>query len=722
MTDVDLRQQNTFPSVLVLGGGAVVRECFAPALERLGVAGRTTVVEPRLDSGDTVGGLQVVHAGFREYLSNPQGPLPSHCIVALPNVLHVEAVRLALNAGMDVLCEKPLATRSSDCRELARLAESSGRRLAVNMVRRLFHSVRAVAGALKHGWLGELKSVTVSHGGSYGWPIESLAPFLPENGGVLADMGPHYLDLALMLVGPLTPVEYEDDWRGGVESECRFHLMTQQGVPVEIRLSRVSPMANEIVLEGSAGRLRMGVDDFDRCVFEPAGAERGGDFVALTRAAAGRSTFADFFAEQVDRFLGGGHGVSAEEAGLTAALIEWAYATRRPQTALVTEPRLGSGGVFVTGATGFIGNHLLGRLVEGATGEITAGFRSFRSCAQISRFPIQYRHSDLLNDDDLRSAVRGKRYVFHLAVSRNPETERRLTVDGTKRLVEACIEEGVESVVVLSTMYVFGHVAETVDEASPYKPIGGAYGACKAEMERWCLDRARDSSRTRIVVLIPTCVYGAGGDVYTKGPVSLAREGRFCWIAGGRGMANVVYVENLADAIVRAAVTPAAHGHRFIVNDESLPWHSFLTPLLGVWADRVTSPTDEEFARLSSISEPPARVRDVASAIVRAPEVWDAASRTRAANLIRPFAKKYAPGLAKLRRTGQASGARRVTEPPPPCWLSEVYGPTTALFSSDKARSILGWVPPVSREIATQRCIEWLETQRLYEPMTRRPQ
>lgn len=709
-TSTRLQTSERTPRVLVLGGGAVVRECFAPALASLGLASQTTIVDPVNASPDTYPGFTPDASDFRAVLARP-GLDATHCVVALPNALHVEAVTLALRRGLHVLCEKPLSLSAEECRILHEEAGRCQRLLGVNMVRRLFQSVQVTARALALGWVGELTSVSIAHGGAYGWPIASLAPFLPVNGGVLADMGVHYLDLAHSLVGPLTPVSYEDDWRGGVESECRFVLRTAEGAPVELSLSRLGPLANEIVISGTRGRVRLGVDSMDHAVFEPL--DETAASVHLSTGDEEALTFTGYFTEQMRHFLSDTVDVAADVAAQTAALMEWAYRQRPAPQADSRAPRLESGRVLVTGGTGFIGVHLLDRLFSAGTGAVTATYRSFASCASISRFPVDYARLDLLNPGDLRALVRGHRYVFHLAVSRNADTEHQVTVEGTRQLVDACIAEGVESVVVLSTMYVMGHDAGDVDETSPYKPIGGTYGTAKAAMERWLLERARTSGQTRLSVLIPTCVYGPGGDTYTQGPITFAREGRFAWIADGSGLANIVFVGNLVDAMIRAAVTPAAHGERFIVSDGCLSWRDFLTPLLGPFASGVPSPSPEAFEAMCHVAENPAGVGDIARAILRSPEVWDAVTRTRVATQLRPLVKKYAPSVVRLRRKARpfnpASHQTDSERPVPPLWLRDVYGPTTARFVSNKAERMLGWKPPVATDRALALTASWLE-------------
>ena len=81
------------------------------------------------------------------------------------------------------------------------------------------------------------------------------------------------------------------------------------------------------------------------------------------------------------------------------------------------------------------------------------------------------------------------------------------------------------------------------------------------------MDRARTVTGTRVVVVSPSCVYGPGGKTLTEMPAQLLNAGHFAWIEDGRGLTNYVYVKNLVDGFIAAAVTPHAHGERFIVSD-----------------------------------------------------------------------------------------------------------------------------------------------------------
>ena len=718
--------------ILILGAGAVVRRFYGPALQSLGLLSKTTIIDTSLATRSGVRAKRLIDDDYRTFLSTGDLSAFTHCVVALPNALHHDAAAEALRHGFHVLCEKPLAMRATECSSLADLAESRHSLLAVNMVRRASPGIQIAAEVIRRGWLGDVRAVRFIHGGRYAWPAMSLEPFQPWNGGVLADMGVHYLDLAELLLGPLNPVRYHDDFAGGVESECEFALRTASGATVDISLSRQRPLANEIRVMGSVAELRMIADNPNECVLH-SDSPKLGRSLRLCTSTANSMTLVECFVEQLSRFLAGDISdktlASGRDAAQTATLIEWAYDNRRSSQAhtVITAagPRLSPGKVYVTGATGFIGSHLIARLHRDGVSEVTAGYHSRVGCASISRFPVRYHATDLLNMAHVREVVRGKRYVFHLAYGwDDPEA---VNVKRTRNVVNAAIAEGVEAVVVLSTMYVLGRPGEVVNENCPYRPIGGAYGRAKAKMERWCLQRARHSGKTRIVLLLPTCVYGPRGSTYTQQPASLAREGKFCWIDGGSGTANVTYVENLVDAMLLAAVVEEAHGRRFIINDECLTWREFLGPVVERWMDSIPSMDAATLARVNATLRGPG-LRDILRSALRSAEFRSTAKRAWLAyrrrlaymrhrsrlfsrlrlNWLGPTIKKWASGAADyLQASPRVDFGPRFSDPPP-LWLVDVFSGAKDFFSAERAHRELGWKPAVPSEEARRRTLTWL--------------
>jgi nucleoside-diphosphate-sugar epimerase/predicted dehydrogenase len=710
--------------ILVLGAGAVARECFLPALEALGLLAATTVVDahPSVTAlGGKYPGAQFVCADFRKQLAELAPGEMGSAIVALPNRFHEEAVTMALERGWHTLCEKPLTLHAASCRRLADLAASRKRVLAVNMIRRLYPSVVAARFALEHGLIGELHSLDIQHGSAYSWPAQTLEPFQKENGGVLADMGVHYLDLAESLVGELAPLRYQDDARGGVEADFVFELRSRAAPRVRIALSRLRNLTNGVALTGSCGRIELAVDDMKRCTV----VNHDGSRIELTRPepfSAGdfAPSFAACFAQQIHDFreaarAGAPPSVDGYVAARTASHIEWAYSQRREPVVEVRPAGLPAAPVLVTGATGFIGAHLVEDLSARGLGEITALVRSPRTCASIARFPIRMRIADLLDPQQVREAVKGQRHVFHLAYGRDGDRARDITVEGTRHIVDAAIAEGCESVVVTSTMFVFGYPPGVVDESAPYRPIGGEYGVTKAEMERWCLARAANSAPTRIVVLNPTCVYGPGGKTFSDLPVTLASNGGFCWIDEGQGGANYTFVANLLDALLEAARRPEAHGQRFIINDGTTTWRTFLEPLVEPWRESIRSYTKDE---LAAMSQPTRKgLGEALSVIARNTEVRSVIRETAVGGMAIAALRRYRPSLIPtpvpappITRNGQAASGPGQ----PVGWLADLFGPCSSRFSSEKAARVLGWTPRVDLAEGQRKTIEYLKFMNLW--------
>jgi len=714
----------SFP-IVVLGAGAVVNELYLPALVGLGLADCVTVIDlapeqlakiavawplVRTSSGD-----------FREFLpSYDIGSGPKVAIVALPNALHADACVRALAAGYDVLCDKPLALRAEECESIFAESSKTGRIVDVNMCRRYLPSIVAMRRALQDSLIGDLLSINVEDGGSYVWNPTSLAPFERENGGVLADIGVHYIDLIEHLVGRLEPRTYYDDWAGGVEANALLELETETHIPVQIALSRTRELSNRLVVRGSRGTLTALKNEFASCLWS--------SDAGLTARLTPERPFADdwvptllsCFAQKISDFLKvigerGAPGVSARDAASTIAIIDWAYAQHRAQQCVLrakrrNRPGLSPGRAVVTGGTGFIGSHLVGRLAQLGFQDISVPIRRVGTCAEVARYPVALKRMNLLDTRQMRNAVEGARWVFHLAYGRDGSDPDGVTVEGTRNLVEAAIAARCECVVVLSSIYVYGDSDDLIDETHAYRPKGGRYGTEKAAMERWCLDRSAASSSTRIVILTPSCVFGPRGKTYTELPNVLAKTGAFCWIEQGRGIANYCFVDNLIDAILLAAGTAEAHGQSFIINDGTCTWREFLEPLVGEEPDRWPSLTARELAGLNWAAKP--RWSEALRAVATNRQLRDVV-KTRMPAAAIALARRLSPGLL--------AGSRPTTVPQlvspspeqrpavPPTWLSDLFGPMPTRFSSARARAVLGWSPLVKLAEGQDMAMRWLK-------------
>ncbi|MGO1285168.1 MAG: Gfo/Idh/MocA family protein [Brachybacterium sp.] len=124
--------------------------------------------------------------------------------VCTPTPAHPEIVRAALDAGKDVVCEKPLALTAEESRDLAEHAERAGRRLFPAHVVRFFPQYAAAKRAIDTGAVGELAVLRFERTGSL--PDRSWYADEELSGGIVMDQMIHDIDQALWMAGPVQKV------------------------------------------------------------------------------------------------------------------------------------------------------------------------------------------------------------------------------------------------------------------------------------------------------------------------------------------------------------------------------------------------------------------------------------------------------------------------------------------------------------------------------------
>lgn len=122
--------------------------------------------------------------------------------VATPNGLHYAVCKAALEAGLHVVCEKPLCFTSREAEELASLAKAKQRVVGVTYGYSGHQMIQQARQMIRHGDLGEIRIINMSFAfGGYNWKIEETNPaakwrFDPSKAGpsfALGDVGTHPL-------------------------------------------------------------------------------------------------------------------------------------------------------------------------------------------------------------------------------------------------------------------------------------------------------------------------------------------------------------------------------------------------------------------------------------------------------------------------------------------------------------------------------------------------
>ncbi len=233
--------------------------------------------------------------------------------------------------------------------------------------------------------------------------------------------------------------------------------------------------------------------------------------------------------------------------------------------------------VLITGATGFVGTRLAERLALGSESNVLALVHRFTGpgLARLARLPVTLVRADLLDLDSVEKTVKNCDTIIHLAygTSGDEQTRRTVTVKGTEHILKSASRHNVRKVIHFSTAAVHGNSPRgpVVDESAPFENNGDLYRSSKAQAEEvvW---RYRKESNLPVVVFRPPIIYGPYSGYWTGRIAQEILEGAIL-PNGGIGAANLIYIDNLIDAVFLAMENDAADGEAFIVvDDDNLTW------------------------------------------------------------------------------------------------------------------------------------------------------
>jgi len=238
--------------------------------------------------------------------------------------------------------------------------------------------------------------------------------------------------------------------------------------------------------------------------------------------------------------------------------------------------------VLVTGGTGFVGSHLVERLL-GNGYAVTCLVRDLRHLRWIEGTEVRIIQGDCTQPASLAAAVQGVSLVFHCAGLTKAKHARDYYIVnhlGTKNLLEACARynPGIEKFILVSSQAAAGPSLDgrPVDEGNTSHPVSD-YGKSKllAEEEVRCY-----KDRLPVVILRPPSVYGPrDADVYEL--FRWASRGLTLEMTGGDRYLNLCYIEDLIAALLLSAERRTESGSvYFVAEDRSYSWSEFRALLL----------------------------------------------------------------------------------------------------------------------------------------------
>jgi len=222
--------------------------------------------------------------------------------------------------------------------------------------------------------------------------------------------------------------------------------------------------------------------------------------------------------------------------------------------------------IAITGGTGFIGSRLAHACVErgwrvGILGEENTAAEA-SNLRRLREAGADVTLASVTDREAVSRLVAAADVVVHLAAAQHEMSipDRRfheVNVDGTRIVLEASAAAGVGRVVYGSTIGVYGVAMGRVDESSPCQPHN-IYGRTKLEAERLALSAVDVPT---VAIRIPE-IYGPGDRRLLKLFRALA-GGKFFRIGQGKNLHDVLFVDDLVEALLLAARSPDAVGEVF---------------------------------------------------------------------------------------------------------------------------------------------------------------
>jgi nucleoside-diphosphate-sugar epimerase len=224
--------------------------------------------------------------------------------------------------------------------------------------------------------------------------------------------------------------------------------------------------------------------------------------------------------------------------------------------------------VLVTGATGFIGSHLVEALVQRGA-QVRCLVRNKRHLGWVKDCPVEFVVGNCQEKNSLKQGVKDVDQVFHLAgvtTAVKEETYFEVNALGTENLVQSCIENNprLKKFIYLSSQAAAGPCRSggKKKESDPCEPVS-PYGKSKLLGEQLALSHSHELP---LLILRPCAVYGPRDKGFYPLFKCLSKSIKLC-LSDHDQHISMCYVQDLVRAILLAAETPTENGEIFFLSD-----------------------------------------------------------------------------------------------------------------------------------------------------------
>lgn len=316
----------------------------------------------------------------------------------------------------------------------------------------------------------------------------------------------------------------------------------------------------------------------------------------------------------------------------------------------------------VTGGTGFIGSHLVDKLLEQGREVRVLAKPDSEHLYRLEGKPVEIVYGNVRNKKDCKKATENCDIVYHLAAVfgatvKKSEEYQQVNVKGTENMIQASLDKGAKKFICCSSIAAIGaHEKTPIRDDFAYNPMD-AYGVSKMEQEQIAF-RALEENGLKTSCPRPGMVYGERDDRANTHFFRLIRKRQFPLIGKGEKKLSFVYVQNVVDGILLGEKKQAV-GKGYFLTQEPITLKEFSCKIA------------EEFGVGKPIQIP----------------YWLAYYG------IMPFEK-----IAKLFGHDLPINTRRIKR------LTQ-----DTVFSHEKAQKLLGYNPKISQQEGIKKTVKWLK-------------
>jgi len=242
----------------------------------------------------------------------------------------------------------------------------------------------------------------------------------------------------------------------------------------------------------------------------------------------------------------------------------------------------------VTGATGFTGENLCRKLVQGGE-QVVAFVRQSSRTDQLTSMGVECRQVDITDKNSVKENFEDINIVYHIAAAYRTEHSdhdefKLVNVEATRNLLDVAVTTKIDRFVHCSTVGVQGEIEDPpANEDYRFKP-GDHYQESKLEGE--LLAREYSSKGLPVAIVRPVGIYGPGDTRFLKlfRPIN---KGRFVMVGSGEVLYHMTYIDDLIQGFLLAGRKSQAIGNVFTIAGRK---YTTLRELVNLIADVLNKP------------------------------------------------------------------------------------------------------------------------------------